>query len=146
VSMTGTHDTATVAGWWSGRDLDWAQKLGRLPAGTTREDAEERRDWDRGLLWASLTHDAGPRPLPGDPAPVVAAALRHIGVAPCVLAIAPLEDLLAEREQPNLPGTITEHPNWRRRLSAPLGDLLDEADTAARVQALDSARKEVSTS
>lgn len=141
VAMTGTHDTATVAGWWSGRDLDWAEKLNRLPAGTTRAEAEKRRDWDRGLLWATLTGDAAPRPLPDDPAPVVEAALRHIGAAPCVLAVAPLEDLLAEREQPNLPGTITEHPNWRRRLDVPLSALLSEPDTAARLRALDDARK-----
>lgn len=141
VAMTGTHDTATVAGWWSGADLDWAEKLGRLPAGTTRAEADLRRDWDRGLLWATLTGNVEPRPLPGDPAPVVEAALRHIGRTPCVLAIAPLEDLLAERQQPNLPGTTTEHPNWRRRLAAPLSVLLEEVDTAARVAALDQERK-----
>ena len=28
----------------------------------------------------------------------------------------PIEDVLALDEQPNLPGTINEHPNWRRRL------------------------------
>ena len=31
----------------------------------------------------------------------------------------PIEDALALPEQPNLPGTIDEHPNWRRRLAAP---------------------------
>jgi 4-alpha-glucanotransferase len=31
-----------------------------------------------------------------------------------------VEDVLALTEQPNLPGTIDEHPNWRRRL--PPGD------------------------
>lgn len=141
-AMTGTHDTATVAGWWSGRDLEWAEKLGRLPAGSTPEDEAARRDWDRGLLWATLTHDEAPRPAPGDPEPVVEAALRHIGRAASQLAIAPLEDLLAEREQPNLPGTVTEHPNWRRRLDAPLEDLLARPDNAARLEALDEARRE----
>ncbi|MFT4054769.1 MAG: 4-alpha-glucanotransferase [Novosphingobium sp.] len=143
VAMTGTHDTPTVAGWWSGRDLQWAQRLGRLPEDTTMDQAEARRAWDRGLLWASLTGDAAPRPAPDNPAPVVEAALRHIGATPCGLAIAPLEDLLAEPEQPNLPGTIAEHPNWRRRLTAPLSDLLQDPATAARVQALDDARKGV---
>ena len=28
----------------------------------------------------------------------------------------PLEDIVGTTEQPNLPGTIDEHPNWRRRL------------------------------
>lgn len=139
VAMTGTHDTATVAGWWSGRDLDWADKLGRLPADTSRERAQERRAWDRGLLWATFG-ESGPRPAPDDPAPAVEAALRHIGRAGSRLAIAPLEDLLALEEQPNLPGTIHEHPNWRRRLDAPLGVLLDEPANAGRVDALAEAR------
>ncbi len=141
VAMTGTHDTATLAGWWTGRDLDWAEKLGRLPEGTSPEAAAERREWDRGLLWASLTHDEAPRPSPEDPAPVVEAALAHIGRTPSVLAIAPLEDLLCEVEQPNLPGTVTEHPNWRRRSHASLASLLDDPATQARLAALDTARK-----
>lgn len=142
VAMTGTHDTATVAGWWSGRDLDWAERLGRLPSGVTPAMAAQQRDWDRGLLWATLTHDREPRPAATDPAPVVAAALHHIGASASSLAIAPLEDLLAETEQPNLPGTITEHPNWRRRIAAPLADLLDDPAHGERVAALDRARQD----
>lgn len=141
VAMTGTHDTATVAGWWSGRDLDWARKLGRLPAGSDMKAAEDQRAWDRGLLWATLTHDETPRPATDNPEAAVDAALEHIGHSASRLAIAPLEDLLAEREQPNLPGTVTEHPNWRRRLEAPLEDLLEEPNTTARIEALDTARK-----
>lgn len=139
VAMTGTHDTATVAGWWRGRDLDWAETLGRLPPGTTIRGETERRAWDRGLLWATFL-GADPRPEPDDPAPVVAAALRHIGATRSELALAPLEDLLAIEEQPNLPGTVTEHPNWRRRLDAPLADLLAAPETAARIAVLDQAR------
>lgn len=142
VAMTGTHDTATVAGWWTGRDLEWAETLGRLPEGSSPEQEEERRAWDRGLLWATLTHNAIPRPEPDHPEPVAMAALRHIGHSASQLAIAPLEDFLAEREQPNLPGTVTEHPNWRRRLAAPLEQLLDDPANAARIEALDAARKE----
>lgn len=141
VAMTGTHDTATVAGWWSGRDLEWAEQLGRLPTGSTAEEEAARRDWDRGLLWATLTRDEAPRPDPDDPEPVVAAALRHVGASASQLAVVPLEDLLAEREQPNLPGTVTEHPNWRRRLDAPLEELLREPANAERIAVLDGARK-----
>ncbi|MGF7153112.1 4-alpha-glucanotransferase [Novosphingobium gossypii] len=140
-AMTGTHDTATVAGWWTGRDLEWAEALGRLPTDTTPQEAALRRAWERGLLWATLTGDTQPRPAPEDPAPVVDAALHHIGATPCALAIAPLEDLLAEPDQPNLPGTITEHPNWRRRWAVPLPDLLAQPDTAARLRTLDNARR-----
>ena len=133
-AMTGTHDTPTVAGWWRGRDLDWAAQLGRLPAEVSRAKAEEIRDWDRGLLWSTLA--GGERPASDDPAPAVEAALAHVARSPAVLALAPVEDLLAEDEQPNLPGTVTEHPNWRRRQSAPLADLLHDPATARRVDAM----------
>jgi len=118
-AMSGTHDTVTVAGWWRGRDLDWAEQLGRLPEGTSRAEAEAIRDWDRGLLWSTLNHSA-PRPASDDLAPVVDAAIAHIAATPSAIALVSLEDMLAIEEQPNLPGTISEHPNWRRRLDAPL--------------------------
>jgi 4-alpha-glucanotransferase len=134
VAMTGTHDTPTIAGWWRGRDLDWANQLGRLPAGIDRPQAERGRDWDRGLLWSTISQ--GDRPAPHLPEPAVTAALAHVARSPAVLAMAPVEDLLAEAEQPNLPGTTSEHPNWRRRFAAPLDGLLDNDQVAARVAVL----------
>lgn len=138
-AMSGTHDTVTIAGWWRGRDLDWAETLGRLPQGTSRVDAEAIRDWDRGLLWSTLDQSRE-RPASDDPAPVVDAALRHIASTPSVLALVSLEDLLGETEQPNLPGTITEHPNWRRRLEQPLGLTLADPVVLARCASFDQHR------
>lgn len=131
VAMSGTHDTVTVAGWWRGRDLDWADELGRLPEGMIRTEAESIRDWDRGLLWSTLEHTVS-RPAPEDPAPVVDAAIAHIARAPSALALVSLEDMLGAEEQPNLPGTVTEHPNWRRRIDAPIGQVLGEELVARR--------------
>ena len=34
-----------------------------------------------------------------------------------------LEDLVGMEEQANLPGTVDEHPNWRRKLPVTLEDL-----------------------
>jgi 4-alpha-glucanotransferase len=138
-AMSGTHDTVTVAGWWKGRDLDWAEELGRLPPAMTRAEAEAIRDWDRGLLWSTLDHTAE-RPAPDNPAPVVDAALAHIAATPAVLALASLEDLLGEEEQVNLPGTVAVHPNWQRRTPAPLRELLKEPQIAARCAMIDRAR------
>jgi 4-alpha-glucanotransferase len=110
-----------------------------------RAEAEAIRDWDRGLLWSTLSGHApcsGPRPAPDDPAPVVDAAIAHIAGTPSALALVSLEDILAHEEQPNLPGTITQHPNWRRRLDAPLDDLLASAPVAQRCAMLNAARGE----
>ena len=122
-AMSGTHDTQTLAGWWSGRDLEWTDRLGRLPPDVTLADAQHIREWDRGLLWSTLAGDT-PRPSASDPQAFVDAALAHIAGTPSALAIVTLEDLLGLIEQPNIPGTVAEHPNWRRRLQAPLSDLL----------------------
>ncbi|WP_296309466.1 4-alpha-glucanotransferase [Erythrobacter sp.] len=130
-AMSGTHDTVTVAGWWRGRDLDWAERLGRLPEGMSRAEAESIRDWDRGLLWSTLDHTAA-RPAPGDPGPVVDAAITHIARTPSALALVSLEDMLGLEEQPNLPGTVDVHPNWRRRLAAPVAQLMEDPDIARR--------------
>lgn len=121
-AMTGTHDTVTVAGWWRGRDLEWAEQLGRLPDGISRADAEAIRDWDRGLLWSTLGTQS-PRPAPDNPEPVVDAAIAHIARTPSCLALVSLEDLLGSDEQPNLPGTVDVHPNWRRRIEAPIAEV-----------------------
>jgi 4-alpha-glucanotransferase len=142
VAMTGTHDTPTVAGWWRGTDLDWAEKFDRLPKDSNRDREEERRAWDRGLLWATFG-EPGPRPAADDPAPAVEAALHHIGRSASQLAIAPLEDLFAIEDQFNLPGVVGVYPSWRRRLAAPLAELLDDPENARRIEVLAEARGSV---
>jgi 4-alpha-glucanotransferase len=140
-AMTGTHDTVTVAGWWRGRDLDWAESLGRLPVGMTRAKAEAIRDWDRGLLWSTLNHTRA-RPAPDDTTPVVDAAIAHIASTPSAIALVSLEDLLGEDEQPNLPGTVGVHPNWRRRCGAPVDKLLADERVISRCQRLSELRRQ----
>ena len=112
-----------------------AEALGRLPEGVSRNDGEAVRDWDRGLLWSTLT-GGHQRPAPADSDPVVDAAIAHVARAPSALAIVPLEDLLGLDEQPNLPGTTVEHPNWRRRLDAPVEELLADPAVTARIDTL----------
>jgi 4-alpha-glucanotransferase len=134
-AMSGTHDTVTVAGWWRGRDLDLAERLGRLPPDVTRADAEAIREWDRGLLWSTLDHTR-PRPERDDPAPVVDAVMQHLANTPSAIALVTLEDLLGLDEQPNLPGTVAQHPNWRRRLDAPISTLLEDDSVQHRCRML----------
>ena len=51
-----------------------------------------------------------------------------------------MEDLLGLAEQPNLPGTTNEHPNWRRRLPAPIERLLSDPDVQQRIACLSTIR------
>lgn len=141
-AMTSTHDLPTVAGWWTGRDIDWSWSIGRK--GPFEDEASERaaRAEDRARLWSAIKDAAGdPAADPPEAAdPVVDAATAQVGRTACDLAIVPVEDLFGLAEQPNMPATIDEHPNWRRRLPAPVADLLAKPEIARRVDLLDAAR------
>jgi 4-alpha-glucanotransferase len=142
VAMTSTHDLATVAGWWTGRDLEWRGRMG-LSGGPERHAVEEaERVTDRAALWAAFEYSGaarGPMPPIASPAEAVDTAIRHMATAACDLVIVPIEDALGLIEQPNLPGTMDEHPNWRRRLDRPAANLLDDPRVAQRLQSLNKA-------
>jgi 4-alpha-glucanotransferase len=52
-----------------------------------------------------------------------------------------LEDLLGLVDQPNIPGTVDEHPNWRRRLPVSIEHIASAID----VEALKGATRERSS-
>ena len=140
VAMTSTHDLPTVAGWWQARDLDW-----RARAGQMRDEPAERaeRTLDHGRLWQAMRDSGaaeGDPPPETEPARAVDAAVAHVGGANCDLVLLPMEDALGQTEQPNLPGTLDEHPNWRRRMADSADTALDRPDVAARLAALASRR------
>ncbi|MBR0642249.1 4-alpha-glucanotransferase [Plastoroseomonas hellenica] len=140
VAMTTTHDLATIAGWWCGTDLAWRR---RLAGDHGMEAAEASRAAGRRLLWNGFRASgaaSGEAPPPEAPAAAVDAAVAHVGGAACRLAILPIEDALALAEQPNIPGTTTEHPNWRRRTPDDAASLLDAPDVAARIARFAAAR------
>jgi len=46
--------------------------------------------------------------------------------------LAPVEDMLGLAEQPNLPGTVEEHPNWCRRIEPRADAIFDEPGAGRR--------------
>ncbi|HSC17742.1 MAG TPA: 4-alpha-glucanotransferase [Rhizomicrobium sp.] len=141
VGLTTTHDLHTVAGWWQGRDLDWSAKLQRKTRLGSIAAEQSEREKDRSLLWSAFQEAGcarGSEPPEAETDAVIEGALEYVGKTPCQLAIAAAEDIAGTAEQPNLPGTTDEHPNWRRRLP---GNLLDNPAGRHRVARFVSARK-----
>jgi 4-alpha-glucanotransferase len=137
VAMTTTHDLPTVAGWWSGEDIRTRRALG-LGA-----PDEGEREQDRARLWHAFVESGAthaPQPAKDKPAAAVDAALAYAAQSPSPLMLAPMEDLLGLVEQPNLPGTIDEHPNWRRRLGASARDLFATSIVERRAALIDGRR------
>jgi len=114
-----THDLSTYAGWRSFGDLKLKRSLGIDPGET--DDARWRA---LGMLDDALRHQSIDR---NDFYSVTAFLAR---TKSRLLAIS-LEDLLGVVDQPNIPGTVDEHPNWRQRLPVALGDIASAIDVAA---------------
>jgi 4-alpha-glucanotransferase len=147
LATTTTHDLPTVAGWWQGHDIDWRNRIGQTAPRADGKDpvalAKAERAADRDALWQAFQqagiapHDVGTPPADEPP---VDEALAFVCSTHAPLAVYPLEDLLGLTEQPNLPGSIDEHPNWCRRIAAPIEALFADAALAERLLALSRAR------
>jgi 4-alpha-glucanotransferase len=135
-AMTSTHDLPTVAGWWSGNDIATRAQLGLAPE-AGKERAERRSE--RKILWRAFRRAKaaeGDPPADSKGGPVADAAVKFVSQTGCDIVLLPLEDALALEEQPNLPGTVNEHPNWRRRYATESKDLLSSTKVRERLTPL----------
>src|SRR5262249_34449123 len=130
-----THDIATLKGFWLGRDIDWRRRLGLYPDGAAAEADASERIRDRSLLLEALGEEgllARARQnafLSESGVPVYSTELRdailtYLARAHSRLMLVQLEDVTGESEQANLPGTTDAHPNWRRRISRRLEEIV----------------------
>jgi len=95
-----THDLPTVAGLWTGRDLEAQRKMGLAP-----NEASTRAIRDRLRKWCDVE----------DGAPVeqiIMCAHELLAGAPCAVVAATLDDACGAWERPNMPGTTDQWPNW----------------------------------
>jgi 4-alpha-glucanotransferase len=124
-----THDLPTVAGMWTGLDVEAQRGAGLQPNEAALADIRTRL--------GALTGLAPDADLPA----VVARVHERLAEAPSVLVTATLEDALAVVERPNMPSTTNERwPNWSLGLPgglealerAPLPRAIAEALTAGR--------------
>jgi 4-alpha-glucanotransferase len=56
------------------------------------------------------------------------AILTYLARARARLMLVQLEDVVAEVEQANLPGTTDAHPNWRRHLSRSVEEIVESGE------------------
>ena len=106
-----------------------------------RAAAERKRD--RAQLWDSFVRAGvaeGRAPGTHDVAKVLTGAIDYLGQTECELVLLPIEDALGRKEQPNLPGTTTEHPNWRRRILIEAGEICRQKRVAPRLRRLAAGR------
>ncbi|WKA30102.1 4-alpha-glucanotransferase [Bradyrhizobium roseum] len=114
-----THDLSTYAGWRSFGDLKLKRSLGIDPG-----ESDDARWHALAMLDEVLRHNAIER---ND----LYAIANFLARTKSRLLAVSLEDLLGVVDQPNIPGTIDEHPNWRRRLPVSIEDMTSTVDVDA---------------
>ncbi len=129
LSVASNHDLATVRGWWESSDLDLREKLGLFPKGS--EDARKERAGSRESLIRALRAQGlipdnikSAEDLSVDA--YMEAVHRFLGRTNCLLALVQIDDITAETEQVNVPGTSSENPNWRKRFPLTLKQLASD--------------------
>jgi 4-alpha-glucanotransferase len=141
-----THDMPTVRGFWLGRDITWRRRLGLYPDVQAAETEVADRGRDRLLLLEALAREGLIAPerfgeflsASGEPfysAELADAILAYLARSEARLTLVQLDDILGESEQANLPGTTEGHPNWRRRCSHSLEEVVYDPELR-RVAAL----------
>ncbi|MGH9247202.1 MAG: 4-alpha-glucanotransferase [Acidimicrobiales bacterium] len=124
-----THDLPTIAGLWTGRDLDAQRQIGLEVNERAAEVLKER-----------LARVAGA----GVDAPVrdvVRGAFHRLARAPSMVVTASLDDALGVEERPNMPGTIDEWPNWRLALPETLAEIEGDENVGELAGVLNEGRR-----
>ncbi|TMD01402.1 MAG: 4-alpha-glucanotransferase [Chloroflexi bacterium] len=117
LSAITTHDLPTVAGMWTGSDIDDQRSAGVEP---NLESTNAIRDRIGALTGLGA----------GAPVDMAVEALHaRLAQAPSALVTATLDDCLGVTERPNMPATTDTWPNWCLALPAPLEAVLDDPRT-----------------
>jgi 4-alpha-glucanotransferase len=106
-----THDLATIAGLWTGSDVEDQRRIGQNPNEDGMRQLRDKIAKLDGLPEGATVEDAIVK---------THEALAH---APSRVLLATLDDALAVPERPNMPGTVTEWPNWSLALPQTLEEI-----------------------
>jgi 4-alpha-glucanotransferase len=132
LSAINTHDLPTLYGYWSGRDLDVKKQLGIISDEPAYAQQKSDRERDRKLLLKALEMRGILRSCtPGDPSSIPAmtpelcsAVYQYLSVSPAKLVLVSLDDVIGTIDQQNLPGTVSEYPNWMQKTPLSLEEII----------------------
>ena len=145
-----THDLAPFAAFWRGTDIDLREQLGQIPPERAASD-RERRAGERARVVAALAAEAliadrlarSPDLLaPEVEEAVLAGWLDWMARSPARAVLVTLEDLWGETEFQNVPGTVDQHPNWRRQAPYSLEEIRCLPSVVGRLSSVDAQRRD----
>ena len=140
-----THDMPTLRSYWEARDIELRRGLNLYPSLDIQNEVMRERDQDRTALLAAL-REQGLQPTapaaPAEPFTHEFANALHVYLARSRSRLVSLqiEDLLGMVDPVNVPGTDQEYPNWRRKVTADIEDMMTRRDYDESFAAVNRAR------
>ncbi|MFB9925778.1 4-alpha-glucanotransferase [Amycolatopsis halotolerans] len=127
-----THDLPTVSGWLDAEHVRVRAGLGQLDRPVEQEYAEAAAE--RTALLELVASEG----IPDDD--LVVALHTLLASAASRLVLTAPADVVGERHQPNLPGTVDEYPNWRIPLPVTVDGFFADPRVRAALAPLAAAR------
>jgi 4-alpha-glucanotransferase len=128
-----THDMPTLRGFWHCDDLKMGSEIGLYPDKEQLEGLfDDRLECKQGILDSVAWHGYLPEGVGRDASLVpmdayLSEALQlHVAAGASTLLSVQLEDWLEMDKPVNIPGTVNEYPNWRRKLSMNLEEIFTQ--------------------
>jgi 4-alpha-glucanotransferase len=136
VSVAGSHDLPTLKNWLEGDDIDLRASLGLYPSENETQTQRDFRASQKSAIFDRLKLDTS-----SEIKAFTDAVHGFLGKTSSMLAMAQLDDLVGEADPVNVPGTSTEHANWRRKYAVELEQIARHAGLCAALDPLKAQRR-----
>jgi 4-alpha-glucanotransferase len=131
LASIGTHDLPTLAGFWTGEDLHLRKSLGLFPSESQFQTAKQNREQEKKKILQRLVisgflseHLANSPEISTElTVDLHSAIIGFILSTSAKLVLLTQEDLFRDVRQQNMPGTVSEYPNWSTKMSYSLEEL-----------------------
>ena len=141
VASLNTHDMPPFAAYWNALDADLRHELGLLDDAAVQAERAQRRKLTHALV-AHLRKAGVTKDGTLDTGSALHALLEWLARSPADITLVNLEDLWLEEQPQNVPGTLHEKPNWRRRMRYTLGEIMDNQELAILLGRINAARQQ----
>jgi len=147
IASASTHDLPTLTGFWQQGDLSLGEKIGLYPGDAVNALYQQRAEQKQALLDA--LHQAGALPARSPKkadklamTPTLNRAIHRFlaDTDSALLGLQP-EDWLGMTTPVNVPGTVEQYPNWRRKLSKTLEEIFADEEVNKLLKAVSQQRK-----
>lgn len=125
-----THDLPTLAGFWTGRDIEARKNAGLLDEASYQQQLAGRIAEKQKLLDVFFRLNLLPDWFARNAAEIAEftgelhyAAVGFLASTPSELMVLNQEDLFKDTDQQNLPGSTEQYPNWRHKLHFTIEEL-----------------------